>query len=400
MGVVITGIGTRSPLGCTLQECFENLRLGTRCVQDIENFKTDGFVQRAAGEVRRNGEVVKTPSGVDRKALFLEESVKDLSDSTYFRQRYNPEEIVLNTGGGLDYVDIETFFKKGEFRTPAGGELPSHFKSGELIKEIAAKFNISGGTNIFMAACAASSQAIGTSFRMVSRGITKAAVTGGSDSMINYINYVGFQKLGAMTEDTNSPYACKPFDLRRSGTVLGEGALVMLLEESSNARSEDIFAEIKGYATSMDSYAVTDPDPEGGALADAINRALADAEITPHMIDCVHLHGTGTPKNAPAEYAALSKVFGDRVHSLPVYSMKGQIGHLIGSCGAMEMLGAIYSLKNQVVLPTINYNEKDPKAPLYVIKDEPLKMSIKYLLKTNSSFGGENSAIVLKKWEK
>ncbi|MDD2492074.1 MAG: hypothetical protein PHV12_07795, partial [Bacteroidales bacterium] len=174
----------------------------------------------------------------------------------------------------------------------------------------------------------------------------------------------------------------------------------LLLEDSSSARPKDILAEIIGYATSMDSYEVTDPVPEGTSLADAMERALKEASVTPDMIDCVHLHGTGTPKNAPAEYNALKKVFGERVNTLPVYSMKGQIGHLIGSCGAMELLGAIYSLKNQVVLPTINFEEQDPRAPLYVIKERPHKVRIKYLLKTNSSFGGENTALVLKKWEK
>lgn len=400
MGVVITGIGVRSPLGCTVEECFMNLELGTRCVRDIENFETGGFSQRAAGEVRHNGEVVKSPPDVDRKALFLEGSIEDLRNKTIFSERYNPEDIVLNTGGGLDYVDIESFYKTGQFRSPAGEELPSHYKSGEKIRETADKFNIKGGTNIFMASCAASTQAIGSSYRMIKQNFKKAAVTGGSDSMVNHVNYVGFQKLGAMTADTNSPFACKPFDLRRSGTVLGEGALMILLEKNSSARQEDILAEISGYASTMDAYAVTDPDPEGKSLAAAIDGALKDAGITSDMIDCVHLHGTGTPKNAPAEYNALKLVFGERVNSLPVYSMKGQIGHLIGSCGAMELLGAIYSLKHQVVLPTINFETRDPNAPLCVIKGEPLKMNIKYLLKTNSSFGGENTAIVLKKWER
>lgn len=399
MGVVITGIGVRSPLGCSLEECFRNLEYGTRCVKDIENFDTGGFTQRAAGEVRLNGEVVRTAPEIDRKSLFLEQSISDLAGATVFSDRFSPEDVVLNSGGGLDYVDIENFFKTGQFKIPAGGELPSHFKTGAETKAIAQKFNIRGGTNVFMAACAASSQAIGTSYRMVKAGYRKAAVTGGADSMVNHINYVGFQKLGAMTADTNSPYACKPFDLKRSGTVLGEGALVMLLEDSSTARPKDILAEIIGYATSMDSYAVTDPDPEGTSLADAMERALKEASLTPDMIDCVHLHGTGTPKNAPAEYNALMKVFGERAGTIPVYSMKGQIGHLIGSCGAMEMLGAIYSLQNQVVLPTINYQERDPNAPLYAIKGEPLKLKIKYLLKTNSSFGGENTALVLKRYE-
>lgn len=142
------------------------------------------------------------------------------------------------------------------------------------------------------------------------------------------------------------------------------------------------------------------PTPRQLSLANAIEKALEDAGITPDMIDCVHLHGTATPKNAPSEYKALKQVFGSKTESLPVYSLKGQTGHLIGSCGALEMLSAIYSLQHQVVLPTVNFQEQDPEAPLYVIKDNPLEIKIDYLLKLNSSFGGENTALVLKRFVK
>ena len=127
--------------------------------------------------------------------------------------------------------------------------------------------------------------------------------------------------------------------------------------------------------------------------------ALKDAGIGPELIDCVHLHGTGTPKNDPAEYRALHRVFGERVSELPVYSMKGQIGHLIASCGAMELLGVIHSIQHQVVLPTVNFSEPDSDAPFFVVKDKPLALPIRYVLKLNSAFGGENTALVLKKFE-
>lgn len=172
---------------------------------------------------------------------------------------------------------------------------------------------------------------------------------------------------------------------------------MLLLEESSLAREEEILAEIVGYGCTMDAYAITDPDPSARQLARAINLALIDAGLTPGLIDCVHLHGTGTPKNAPAEYLALRQVFGDRVAELPVYSMKGQTGHLIGSCTAVEMLGVLHSIREQEVLPTLNFTERDPAAPLYVVQGKPLSMPIRYVLKLNSSFGGHNVALIIKK---
>ena len=400
MSVVITGIGVKSPLGCTVREAMENIGKGTRCVADIENLDTKGFSQTAAGEIRSNGKVVKTEPWTDRKAKFLEEAISDLFTESTQTSGYTPEDIALNIGSGVDYVDVETLYKKRQFENPPGEEVPAHYKSVELINQIAAKYNIKGGVNIFTAACAASSQAIGTSYRMIKKGYRRAAITGGSDSMINYVNYIGFQHLGAMASGFEAPYACKPFDKNRNGTILGEGAIVLFLENESKAAKKDILAQIVGYGTTMDAYAVTDPDPEATSLANAIEKALEDAGITPDMIDCVHLHGTATPKNAPSEYKALKQVFGSKTESLPVYSLKGQTGHLIGSCGALEMLSAIYSLQHQVVLPTVNFQEQDPEAPLYVIKDKPLEIKIDYLLKLNSSFGGENTALVLKRFVK
>jgi 3-oxoacyl-[acyl-carrier-protein] synthase II len=401
--VAISAIGVRSPLGCTTEEVYTNIAQGTRCIAEIENLDTGGFSQKAAGEIRSSGKVVKTPPTVDRKAHFLEEAIRSLDDFSHFTKRYQPQDLVLNTGSGVDYVHIEKLFNDKEYLLDEGEELTSHHKSYALIREIARKFNIDGGVNVFTAACVASTQAIGTSYRMIRKGYRKAAVTGGSDSMINYVNFLGFQNLGAMSSSADAPYACKPFDLKRDGTILGEGAIMILLEELPNAPEDKIDAEIVGYGTTMDAYAVTDPDPAAASLARAIEKALSDAGITPEMIDCVHLHGTATPKNAPCEYKALKQVFGTRAATLPVYSLKGQTGHLIGSCGALEILAAIYSLKNQVVLPTVNFREQDPEAPLFVITKKPYKIKIDYLLKLNSSFGGENTALILKRhqlWDK
>lgn len=396
MAVVITGYEIQSPLGCTREESFATLRNGHPCVGNIQSFDSEGFPMKAAGEVRENGEVIITPPNVDRKIFFLERALDRIIENSTLEERYSLSERIINVGTGIDYIDVISFFNHREYRKPQGSET-AYYKAAEQIKAVAAKKHVCGGCNIFTAACVASAQAIGLSYRMIKSGMKRAILTGGSDSMISHVNYLGFYQLGAMSTDPHPATACKPFDRRRNGTVLGEGAAMLLLEDSSIAREEDILAKIVGYGCTMDAYALTDPDPSAQQLAKAIRLALRDAGLTPGLIDCVHLHGTGTPKNAPAEYSALHQVFGERVAELPVYSMKGQIGHLIGACTAVEMLGVLHSIREQEVLPTLNFTESDPAAPLFVVREKPLSLPIRYVLKLNSSFGGHNTALIIEK---
>ena len=384
MAVVITGIGVYSPLGVSYCECIETMQRGTRCVSNIENFDTTGFPMKAAGEVRSQGQVVRTSPDVDRKIFFLDKALSDVEEKSGINNRFTPTERVMNIGCGVDYFDVTTL---------------QHHRSGKQIKELAHKYRIEGGCHIFTAACVASTQAIGVSYRMLKQHRHKIILTGGTESMISCHSYTSFHLLGVMASGYEASEACKPFDKSRNGTVLGEGSIILTLENAETALPGSILAEIAGYGSSMDAYAVTAPDPSAEMLAHAIQKALDDAGIGSETIDCIHLHGTGTPRNAIAEYKALYRIFGNRTSELPVYSMKGQIGHLIGACGAMEMLGVIDSLQNQRVLPTINFAQRDPEAPLFVIKDKALSMAIRYVLKLNSAFGGQNTALIIKKHE-
>jgi 3-oxoacyl-[acyl-carrier-protein] synthase II len=170
------------------------------------------------------------------------------------------------------------------------------------------------------------------------------------------------------------------------------------MQRLEDADPSMISAEIAGYASTMDSYMVTDPQPEGTALAAAALEAIEAAGITPEDIDCAHLHETGTMKNGPAEAKAMRKIFGKRFSEIPVFSLKGQTGHLIGACGAIEVVAAVHSLRTQMVLPTVNFEEPDDEVPLRVVRDAPLHHPIKYVLKLNSAFGGQNAALVLKRY--
>ena len=396
MRVVITGFGVQSPLGCDFAESQETLARGTRCVGDIRNLDTRGYDIKAAGEIRRGGEPVLTPPGVDRKTEFFRRAMEELDAATGFTARYAPRERMLNLGGGMDYFDMDTLVRIPEFDFAA-----LHHPMLAGIRAAAARWQMEGGCHIFSSACTASAQAMGLSYRLLKRGWHGAVVSGGSDAMVSHALYLGFRMLGALS-DAHEPseVLCKPFDAHARGTVLGEASVLLLLEEASRRDPKrPVYGEIVGYGCTMDAWSVTDPAPDGEQAAKAVQAALEDAGLTPDDIDCVHLHGTGTVKSAPAEYNCLLRVFGDRAREIPVYSMKGQTGHSIGACTAVEMLGVAYSLRHQVVLPTLNFETPHPDAPLHVVREKPLPLRIRHILKINSAFGGHNTALVIKKWE-
>jgi|GEM_PF-957746 len=402
MAIVITGFGARSPLGCSYEESLETLSAGRPCVDDIRNLCTDGYTITAAGEIRHDGEVVLTPPTVDRKIHFLDEALHELSDKTRFQERYRPQELMLNIGGGVDYFDLDSFYGAGFSNADEILSSGTYHRIAADMRALAARWHLDAGCHVSASACTASAHAIGLSWRLLRRKLAGAIVCGGADSMISHPAFLGFSTLGALsTSEDPSPRKCKPCDLHSSGTVLGEASVAMLMEDSANVPEDiEILAEIVGYGCSMDAYSVTDPEPSGTSAAEAVRAALDEAGITPDDIDCLHLHGTGTIKCAPAEYNCLQRIFGDRLKDIPAYSMKGQVGHMIGSCTAVEMLGVVYSLKHQVVLPTVNFETPHPLAPFRLIQGEPLHTPIRYILKLNSAFGGHNTALIIKKWER
>lgn len=246
----------------------------------------------------------------------------------------------------------------------------------------------------------ASTQALGLGYRILKKNPEKFVISGGFDSMLCHLHYMGFYKLGALSNwEGSAEESCRPFDKKRCGLVIGEGGVAYSLQSEEYADKSKILAEIVGFDSTMDSYMVTDPNPDGEYLAKAAINAIQQAGITSSEIDCVHVHGTGTFRNEPAETQAMKRIFGDKYREVPVFSLKGQIGHLIGACGAMEILAVIRSIQNQEVLPTANFVTPDPDADLFVIKDKPYKTKINNVLKLNAGFGGQNTAMVIRKYE-
>ena len=393
--VFITGAGVVSPIGNNLPEFFQGIQDGRKGITRISCMDTSNFPSDLGAEVK--GFKIVRPG--DRKRVFIEQVMNEIFTNYIAVRNYTPARRILNMGAGLDFFDLTGYVSSTD-ALQGKWQLYSH-NTYDIVKDLATRYNMQGGFNVNVTACVASAQAIGLSYRMLKTEYQDTMIiSGGFDSMLNPLHYMGFYKLGALSNWDGKPEeACRPFDKQRCGLVLGEGAAALILQNSAGISSAQILAEIVGYSSTMDSYMVSDPHPQGQHLARAAMQAIAEAGITPAEIDCVHLHGTGTPKNELAETKAMQIIFPQNFQEIPVFSLKGQIGHLIAACGAVELLGVIYSLQNQQVPPTINFKTRDPDVPLRVIKDIPLNIKIRYILKVNAAFGGQNTAMVIKKYE-
>lgn len=390
---VITAAGVVSPLGSGVGEFLAGLQAGRRGVDRISSFDTSFFPTSFGAEARAAGKVIHTAPGVDRKALFVRRAMAELAAGAQL-ERYAPEQRFLNLGAGIDHFDFLGYVGQ---RTSATWSAYSA-RSASVVADLATEFDLRGGHLANVSACVASTQAIGAALRQLRRQPASAVICGGFDSMLSHLHYMGFYNLGALSDWAGEASgACRPFDRRRCGLVIGEGAAVYLLEDEAQADPTKILCRLSGYASTMDAYMVTDPDPSAVRLAEASLLAIADAGLRPDDIDSVDLHGTGTVKNALAEAKALEIVFPQRWRAIPVFALKGQIGHLIGACGAMELLGVIDTLREQRILPSVNCDEPDPELPLNIVRGQPLAMPIRHILKINAAFGGQNTALVLSK---
>lgn len=392
--VVLTGCGVVSPIGTGMAEFLAGLEAGIPGTGWIENFPTHAFPSALGAEVRREGAVVRTEPHVDRKCGFLETALAEALQGHEAWHRADPGHRSLHLGQGIDAFDVRGFVEadsRSDWRTHV-------HRAESFVQALVEKERIAGGCSLNGAACVASTQAIGFGLRKIRRDPRSIVVSGGFDSMLSPLHYLGFHRLGALSTWTGEPsQACRPFDKDRCGIVLGEGAAVLVMEAAESVAPGSVLAEVAGYASTTDAWLVTDPEPEGRMLARAALEAITDAGLRPEDIDAVHLHGTGTSKNDLAETRAMHRVFGTRYREIPVFSLKGQVGHLIGACGALELLAAVRTLQTGIVLPTLNSTTPDPEVDLRVVRGAPLHLPVRNLLKLNAAFGGQNTAIVLRR---
>jgi len=261
--------------------------------------------------------------------------------------------------------------------------------------------DLRGPSCTVQSACTSATQAIGDAFTSIREGHADLVVTGGTDSMMSVICVTGFTLLGALTQQNDRPEkASRPFDLDRDGFLIGEGAGVVILEELEHARRRGapIRAELVGYGSSSDGYRFTDIHPQGEGPARCMSAALRSAGIRPEDVDYINAHGTSTPQNDTVETLAIKRAFGDAAHAVPISSTKSQLGHLVCAAGGVEAILCVKALESQIVPPTINLDTADPACDLDYVPHDPRPGRIDFALSNSFGFGGQNGALVFRRW--
>jgi 3-oxoacyl-[acyl-carrier-protein] synthase II len=259
---------------------------------------------------------------------------------------------------------------------------------------VAERFGFSGPKFTVTTACSSSATAIGYGADLIRSGKSKAVLCGGSDAL-SELTFGGFNSLKAM-----DPSPCKPFDRKRAGMSLGEGAGILILEDFDEAmkRGVRIYAEFLGYGIGGEAYHITAPEPTGMREAGIMREALEESEISPAEVDYINAHGTGTPLNDKVETLAIKNAFGERAYSIPISSIKSMAGHCLGSAGAIEAVASILSIVHQFIPPTLHHQEGDEDCDLDYVRGKSREMEVKAVLSNSFAFGGNCTTLVFGKY--
>lgn len=410
--VVVTGIGVISPVGLTVDEFWSALTAGKSGVDFITYFDTSLFDTKFAAELK----------GFDPQN-YMDRKLAQRTDPFTQYAIAATEMAVKDSGMNLDTIEKErvgvvygsgiggmwTYDKQQNNLIARGGnpDRISPFFIPMLIADIAAgrismRYGFKGPNYATMSACSTSAHSIIDSVMIIQRGDADVMVTGGSEAAICPMGVAGFNAMKALSTRNDAPQkASRPFDKGRDGFVMGEGGATLILEELeyAKARGAKIYAEVSGIGMTADAHHITEPAPGGEGVVNAMKFAIRDAGLTVNDIDVINAHGTSTPPNDRNETAAIKSTFGERAYEMPVHSVKSMIGHLLGAAGAVEAIASILTIRDGIVPPTINYEEKDPDCDLNYVVNEALKKDVRTVLSDNSGFGGHNTAIVFKKYE-
>jgi 3-oxoacyl-[acyl-carrier-protein] synthase II len=394
--VVVTGLGPVTPIGVGAEALLDGLCSSRNGFGPITHFDASTYPAHFAAEVKDMepravlGEETSPTLLSDRKVALAVLAARLALEDAFGEARVPGEPALLSLGVGLEVLLLDHLVQD------PGGDHFLRVPLDRAPREIAARFGLEGPIVTHVSACVAGSQAIGHAFRAIRRGEQDLALAGGTDSMINPMGLGGFSLLSALST-RNEKTACRPFDRRRDGLVLGEGAAVLVLEERERAlrRGAKIHAEVLGYGTTLDAHHVTAPPQDGEGAARAIRAALRDARLTPESLDYVNAHGTSTPQNDPAETKAIKAALGARAREIPVSSTKSQIGHTISAAGAIEAAVTALALERGVVPPTINLEEPDSECDLDYVPREAREAKLRVALSNSFGFGGQNAILVL-----
>ena len=405
--VVVTGLGAITPVGNNVKETWEGLKNGKNGIAPITCFDTTGYKATLAAEVKgfdpkeymEVNEILRTDRYVQLAIGAAEQAVEESG----IKGNVVPERFSVLFGTGIG--GINTFESEYRKLMEKGPRRVSPLFIPMLIANMAAGMiaihhDCRGTAMPAVTACASGSDAIGEAMRLIRHGYADAVITGGTEAAISASAVAGFANMKALSTADDPNEASLPFDKRRAGFVIGEGAVALILEEyeHAKARGAKIYGEVCGYGSTCDAFHVTAPHPEARGGAQAMMDAMKEAGYSENDTVYVNAHGTGTPKNDSIETIAIKKALGEEAaRRAYVSSTKSMTGHMLGAAGAIEALACLFALNEGVIPPTINLKEQDEECDLNCVPNTAVKADIDLALSNSLGFGGHNACLAFRK---
>jgi 3-oxoacyl-[acyl-carrier-protein] synthase II len=405
---VVTGLGVVTSLGFDVDTFWANILAGRNGIGRVTQFDTTSFTCRIGAEVTGFDPAKymdpKEARHNDRYTHFGFAAAKmAAADARLDPAAEDGDRMGVIMGSGIG--GMHTYEQQLRILWERGPRKVSPFTITSLISNmcgglVAIEFGARGPNFGVVSACASSAHAIGEAFHAMRRGEADVMIAGGSEAAITPFSYAAFCSMKAMSTHNEEPHkACRPFDRKRDGFIMGEGAGILVLETLEHARTRGtrIYCELVGYGATCDAFHITQPDPDGRGLSLAMTRALASARLRPDQIDYLNAHGTSTPYNDKFETLAIKQVFGGHARKLMVSSTKSMTGHLLGAAGGVESVICAKAIQQGEVPPTINYEEPDPECDLDYVPNVKRAAPVRIVLSNNLGFGGQNASLIFRR---
>ena len=409
--VVITGMGAISPIGNTVADFWEGLKNGKNGLNLIQGFDDVDLPVRIVAQVKdfdpiagglERADVRKMDLYCQYAVVAANQAVKD--SGLVSGENIEPDRLGVYVGSGIG--GLTTFVREAGKYLEEGARRISPLLIPNMIANIASgniaiRHNAQGPCLPVVTACATGTHSVGEAFHAIKYGMADAIIAGGAEAVIHPMTIGGFANSRALTSAETLEDACTPFDARRSGFTMADGAGVLILEEYEHAvkRGATIYAEVAGYGNTCDAHHYTAPRPDGIPASKAIRMALDEAGYTADDVLYINAHGTGTPLNDKTETNAIKLALGEEeARKAYISSTKSMTGHLLGAAGAVELIASALALKHGIVPPTINYKEADPECDLNYVPNKAVKADITMAASNSLGFGGHNACVVLKKF--
>jgi 3-oxoacyl-[acyl-carrier-protein] synthase II len=402
-------MGILCPTGNNVEEAWQNAAAGKTGIRTIQRFDTSHLENHFGGEVKGfdpeatlGKREARRTDRVTQMALYAaQQAVEDAKLEVTNENRYDIACVVGSGIGGITSIfeSIRSYLEKGpKFVSPL--MVPMMLPDAPSSK-ISMQFGLRGPNFAISTACATGNNCIGEATEIIRRGQAKMALAGSSEAGLVDVAIASFNNMTAISRRNEAPEkASRPFDVNRDGFVVAEGAAILVLEELEHAlaRGAHIYAEVVGYGHTSDAYHVTAPLETGEGAAEAIMRALADADLNPADIDYINAHGTSTPLNDKSETVALKVALGEQAYEIPISSTKSVTGHLMGAAGSVEAVFSIKAINENFIPPTVNLDNPDPECDLNYTPNIGVAKDIEHVMSNSFGFGGHNAVLIFSKY--